>query len=59
MMSQNLDKKREQFIMVSMDEMVPQNHLLRKIDKAFLQRQNRCGYCGLGRFPGLLYIFTQ
>ena len=33
-MSQNLDKKREQFIMVSMDEMVPQNHLLRKIDKA-------------------------
>ena len=34
MMSQNLDKKREQFIMVSMDEMVPQNHLLRKIDKA-------------------------
>ncbi len=34
MMSQNLDKKREQFIIVSMDEMVPQNHLLRKIDKA-------------------------
>ncbi|MBR5967914.1 MAG: transposase, partial [Lachnospiraceae bacterium] len=34
MMSQNLDKKREQFVMVSMDEMVPQDHLLRKIDKA-------------------------
>ncbi len=33
-MSQNLDKKREQFVMVSMDEMVPQDHLLRKIDKA-------------------------
>jgi transposase len=34
MMTQNADKKREQLQMFSMDDMVPQDHLLRLIDKA-------------------------
>lgn len=34
MMTQNADKKREQVQMFCMDDMVPQNHLLRIIDKA-------------------------
>ena len=33
-MTQNADKKREQIQMFCMDDMVPQNHLLRIIDKA-------------------------
>ena len=33
-MTQNADKKREQIQMFCMDDMVPQNHLLRVIDKA-------------------------
>ena len=34
MMTKNADKKREQMMMFSMDDMVPQNHMLRLIDKA-------------------------
>lgn len=34
MMTHNADKKREQIHMLCMDEMVPDNHLLRIIDKA-------------------------
>lgn len=34
MMTQNADKKREQLQMFCMDDMVPQDHLLRLIDKA-------------------------
>lgn len=34
MMTQNADKKREQVQMFCMDDMLPQNHLLRIIDKA-------------------------
>ena len=34
MMTQNADKKREQIHLLCMDEMVPQDHLLRIIDKA-------------------------
>ena len=34
MMTKNSDKKREQMIMLCMDDMVPQNHMLRLIDKA-------------------------
>ena len=34
MMTQNADKKREQIQMFCMDDMVPQDHLLRPIDKA-------------------------
>lgn len=34
MMTQNTDKKREQLQMLCMDDMVPQDHLLRIIDKA-------------------------
>lgn len=34
MMTKNADKKREQMQMFSMDDMVPQNHMLRLIDKA-------------------------
>ena len=34
MMTQNADKKREQIQMFCMDDMVPQDHLLRIIDKA-------------------------
>ena len=34
MMTQNADKKREQIHFLCMDDMVPQNHLLRIIDKA-------------------------
>jgi len=34
MMTKNADKKREQMIMFCMDDMVPQNHMLRFIDKA-------------------------
>ena len=34
MMTQNADKKREQVQMFCMDDMVPQNHLLRLIDRA-------------------------
>ena len=34
MMTQNADKKREQMQMFCMDDMVPQDHLLRIIDTA-------------------------
>ena len=34
MMTQNADKKREQYQMFCMDDLVPENHLLRLIDKA-------------------------
>ena len=34
MMTKNADKKREQMMLFSMDDMVPQNHMLRLIDKA-------------------------
>ena len=34
MMTKNADKKREQMMMFSMDDMVPQNHMLRLIDRA-------------------------
>ena len=34
MMTQNSDKKREQIQMFCMDDLVPENHLLRVIDKA-------------------------
>ena len=34
MMTRDADKKREQMMMFSMDDMVPENHMLRKIDKA-------------------------
>ena len=34
MMTKNADKKREQMMMFSMDSMVPQEHMLRLIDKA-------------------------
>ncbi len=34
MMTQNSDKKREQYQMFCMDDLVPENHLLRLIDKA-------------------------
>ena len=34
MMTQNLDKNRDQIVMICMDELVPQDHLLRKIDRA-------------------------
>lgn len=34
MMTQNADKKREQIQLFCMDDLVPQNHLLRLIDKA-------------------------
>ena len=34
MMTQNADKKREQMQIFCMDDMVPQDHLLRIIDKA-------------------------
>ena len=34
MMTKNADKNREQMMMFSMDDMVPQNHMLRLIDKA-------------------------
>lgn len=36
MMTQNADKKREQIHLLCMDEMVPQDHLLRIIDTAML-----------------------
>ena len=34
MMTRDADKKREQMLMFCMDDMVPRDHLLRKIDKA-------------------------
>ena len=34
MMSKNTDKKREQIQFFSMEDLVPQNHLLRDIDRA-------------------------
>lgn len=34
MIAKNADKKREQVMMFCMDDMVPQNHMLRLIDKA-------------------------
>lgn len=34
MMTKNADKKREQMLMFCMDDMVPQDHMLRLIDKA-------------------------
>ena len=34
MLTKNADKKREQMMMFSMDDMVPKDHMLRSIDKA-------------------------
>ena len=34
MMTQNPDKKREQIVIMCMDDLVPQDHMLRKIDRA-------------------------
>lgn len=34
MMTRDADKKRSQMLMFCMDDMVPQDHLLRKIDRA-------------------------
>ena len=34
MMTRDADKRREQMLMFCMDDMVPQDHMLRKIDKA-------------------------
>ena len=34
MMTRDADKKREQMMMFSMDDMVPKDHMLRKIDRA-------------------------
>ena len=34
MMTRDADKKREQMLMFCMDDMVPRDHLLRKIDRA-------------------------
>ena len=34
MMTKNADKKREQMQLFCMDDMVPQDHMLRLIDKA-------------------------
>ena len=34
MMTRDADKKRGQILMFCMDDMIPQDHLLRKIDKA-------------------------
>ena len=34
MMTRDADKKRGQMLMFCMDDMIPQDHLLRKIDKA-------------------------
>lgn len=34
MMTRNADKKREQVLLLCMDDMVPENHMLRLIDKA-------------------------
>ena len=34
MMTKNADKKREQMMMFSMDDMVPQNHMLRLIKQS-------------------------
>ena len=34
MMTKDADKKREQMMMFSMDDMVPKDHMLRKIDRA-------------------------
>ena len=34
MMTRDADKKRNQMLMFCMDDMVPQDHLLRKIDRA-------------------------
>ena len=36
MMTQNTNKKREQMQMFCMDDLVPQDHLLRLIDKAIV-----------------------
>ncbi len=37
MMTKNADKKREQMIMISMDFIITQEHMLRLIDKAINQ----------------------
>ncbi len=34
MMSKNKDKKRDQMLMFSMEDMVPKDHLLRDLDRA-------------------------
>ncbi|MBS5429451.1 MAG: IS5/IS1182 family transposase, partial [Lachnospiraceae bacterium] len=34
MMTRDADKKREQMMLFSMDDMVPKDHMLRKIDRA-------------------------
>lgn len=34
MMTRDADKKREQMMMFSMDDIVPNDHMLRKIDRA-------------------------
>ena len=41
MMTQNADKKREQIQMFCMDDLVPQDHLLRLIDQAIDWRDRK------------------
>ena len=45
MMTQNADKKREQIQMFCMDDLVPQDHLLRLIDQAIDWRFIECKWC--------------
>lgn len=43
MMTRDADKKREQMLMFCMDDMVPRDHLLRKIDRAnFIHTEKWC-----------------
>ena len=55
MMTKDADKKREQMMMFSMDDMVPKDHMLRKIDRAinwsFIYDLVEDKYCAITEDP--------
>ena len=60
MMTRDADKKREQMMMFSMDDMVPKDHMLRKIDRAidwnFIYDLVEDKYCADCKCQPLFYI---
>ena len=63
MMTRDADKKRGQMLMFCMDDMIPQDHLLRKIDKAidwnFIYDLVEDKYCADNGRPSNLIAFIR
>ena len=63
MMTRDADKKREQMMMFSMDDMVPKDHMLRKIEHAidwrFIYNLVEDKYCTDNGRPSMDRILCQ